>query len=203
MIEAPEKKEWILAHERRMAAELASRVIPRPSLNLWMILIPVIFVFYFWQLNRYAAGRKEFMAHWMRPRATCLEDACRRLAEEHPPSSPVPRKLHHLIPAGAVPDEALVPYERWLRCLYGHYADLLAAPGADHTALVRNAYRRRGNYLLFLNHLGDTEHDLNTALLDHGKKMDAERKKDQKDAARRIESISRDLRRKDAEALFS
>ena len=39
-------RDLILAHERRFAGHVAGEVVDKPVLALWMILIPVFFVFY-------------------------------------------------------------------------------------------------------------------------------------------------------------
>ena len=51
------ERDLILADEKRFAAQVSARVIDKPRLDVWMILIPVFFIFYFWQLKRYAKGR--------------------------------------------------------------------------------------------------------------------------------------------------
>ena len=42
-----EKHDLILANEKLLAQKVAADVIDKPQLALWMIVIPVFFVFYF------------------------------------------------------------------------------------------------------------------------------------------------------------
>ena len=61
MLTISEKEALILEHETRFADAVGRGVIEKPPLNIWMILIPVIFVHYFYRLNKYADGRKQFV----------------------------------------------------------------------------------------------------------------------------------------------
>ena len=45
-------RDLILAEEERFAAQVSVKVIDKPRLDIWMILIPIFFIFYFWQLRR-------------------------------------------------------------------------------------------------------------------------------------------------------
>ena len=59
------KRDLILADEKQFAARVSVKVIDKPRLDVWMILIPVFFIFYFWQLKRYAKGRKTFAENFL------------------------------------------------------------------------------------------------------------------------------------------
>jgi hypothetical protein len=58
MASIQDKREIIHRHEVAFAETLSAEVIERPKLSVWMILIPILFVTYFYQLRRYAAGRR-------------------------------------------------------------------------------------------------------------------------------------------------
>ena len=59
MGDTKENSALILAHEEDFAAALARHVIDKPKLSIWMILIPIFFVFYFFQLNKYRDGLRK------------------------------------------------------------------------------------------------------------------------------------------------
>ena len=75
MPDTSEQRAIILESERQFAHKLALEVIDRPSLTVWMILIPVIFVYYFFRLNRYKSGREAFIKHYMTGIHRVLEEA--------------------------------------------------------------------------------------------------------------------------------
>lgn len=72
-----QKRDLILAEERQFASRVSEQVIDKPQLAVWMILIPVFFVFYFWQLKRYAGGRKTFAEKFLITRSRTLDEALR------------------------------------------------------------------------------------------------------------------------------
>ena len=70
-----DKKRQILNNEEFMARQLARRVIEKPVPAVWMILIPVFFVFYAWKIKQYANGLKDFAEHYLISRRRGLDAA--------------------------------------------------------------------------------------------------------------------------------
>jgi len=58
--EMQEKYSSILENEKDLTSYVAGRVIEKPQPALWMIVIPVFFVFFFFQFKRYKDGLKNF-----------------------------------------------------------------------------------------------------------------------------------------------
>ncbi len=187
-----ERKTAILDHERDQARKLASEVIFRPQLSIWMILIPVIFVYYFYRLQRYAQGNRDFIRNYLQPREDALEAACAALAADRNPD------IGPLIPRDHLPKEAVKPYGAWLRLLTEHYTDLLKSEGKGADGCIRKAYGNRTNYLLFLNRLKKAEADLNKALLPN---LTAENS-DVPETVKQIEECNERLRRQEAGRIF-
>ena len=158
MTEIDTKVDLIVQYETIQARRLAERVIFKPPLTVWYILIPVIFVYYFYRLSRYANSRKEFVEHYMRSRRRAVETAAEGLAGDRPPD------IEGLVARSSTPGEAKKAYRAYTKVLVAHYTDLLKAGGEDMDALLRSAYRNRGNYLLYLNQLGRAERDLDQVL---------------------------------------
>ena len=59
------KKDLILDYEQRFANELGLVIIPKPKVRIWMILIPMYFVFHIYRHKKYVEGRRVFSAHFM------------------------------------------------------------------------------------------------------------------------------------------
>jgi hypothetical protein len=186
------KKNLILEHETSMARKLAERVIQKPALSVWMILVPVIFVYYFWRFQKFAQGRRQFVEQWMSQRSACIEEAFRIAGGENP--TPVDQ----MVPSESLPPAAVDPYARWVKCLTRHFTELMRTEGNSLKKMVRTAYRRRENYLMYLHQLNESEKALNQALLpDLDKKNHGVQ-----ETITLIEKSCRRLRRKDAENLF-
>ena len=60
MLKLDEKLALILDQEKTFAKSVAGLVIEKPKLSIWMILIPIIFVHYFYRWNQYSEGLKKF-----------------------------------------------------------------------------------------------------------------------------------------------
>lgn len=152
------KKNLIIHYETQQAQRLACKVIFKPPLTVWYILIPVIFVYYFFRLNKYSSSRKAFVEHFMRSRKRAIEAATISVVRDRPPG------IDDMIAQTRIPSEAVAAFKSYAKVLVEHYADLLNASGGDHDTLLKAAYRTRSNYLLFLNRLGQVEKALDQAL---------------------------------------
>ena len=154
-------RDLILAAERRFAARVSARVIDKPKLAIWMILIPVFFVFYFWQLKRYSDGRKAFAANFIITRQRSLDRALETVENGKGPD------VETVVNAADIPESIRPDYRRWVVVLVDHYRDLLLAHGKSYAALIRDTYKTRTNYLLFLNRLNQVERKFDAALKPH------------------------------------
>ncbi len=156
-----QKKDLIAAHEQRLASFVARKVIDKPELSIWMILIPIIFVHFFYRLKKVANGRKEFAHNFMITRRRALEAALDGLESGQPPD---PNQLCRI---SSSPEATYKQYAAWLKVLLQHYESLLEADGNSIEELIRSVYRTRANYLLFLHQLHRAEKHFNAALTPH------------------------------------
>ena len=187
-----EKYDMVEAHERQFAHLLSLQVIDRPTLSVWMILIPIIFVHYFYRFNKFNTGRKEFAKNYLVSRLRALEESLRVSETGHKPD------IEKLTAQASLPKNALPAYRELLRVLIDHYADLLRARGETYEELVRSAYGNRSSFLLFVNGLNKVEKNLDSAL-----KPDMEEVTEGFDeVVALIERFSDKLRREDAERIF-
>jgi hypothetical protein len=154
-----EKKQLILANETTMARQLALHVIEKPVPRVWMIFIPVFFVFYFWKLKEYETSLKVFVENHLISRRRTLEAVV--AAEE----SGLPVDIGQLVARIDIQEETRPLCAEWLTVLAGHFRLLLAAAGDSYPALVRSGYRNKSNYMLFYRKLGKAETAFNMALL--------------------------------------
>ena len=153
-----EKKKFILAHERKFAAQLGREVMQKPKLSSWMVMIPFIFLFYFQDLSKYKNGRREFTANFLLSREKALSEAEAALSEhrKHDTLS-IARKAD-------LPMKAQERYSEFLTALAEHYSSLLQADGESYEELLQSAYRQRKNYLTYIDQIGRAEKALNMAL---------------------------------------
>jgi len=193
MFNQNDKKELILAQERKFAAQLGRHVLSKPKLHTWMILIPFLFVFFIQDLMKYKKGRRAFSDNYLLSHERALKEAEDALAQGRKPD------------AGAIARQADLQgksqekYAEFLTLLVEHYTCLLQAQGDSYESLVRSAYgNNRTNFLLFNNLLNQAEKKLNQALT-------KQLSKDQDGVAITIQKMevgSNQLRRTEAEQIF-
>lgn len=189
-----EKKRQILEYEEALAGQLARRVLEKPVPPIWMILIPVFFVFYAWKMKEYKNGLKSFADHYLVSRHRALETACEALENNAPPE--VDRLMAK---AESIPPEARPFYRGWISLLINHYHNLLIAKGHSVEEMIRAHYRNKSSYLLFNNRLNSAEDAFNKALLP---KIEG----DQEDIhfiADRMQKSLTALRREEVDTIFS
>ncbi len=188
-----QKKQYILDHESALAHQLAGLVLDKPKPPIWMIFVPVFFVFFVQKMNQYKNGLKDFVENYLKSRRRALEAALE--AEE----TGIPTDIKALTESMEnVPVQARPLYAEWMAVLVDHYQQLLSSQGNSHAALVRSGYRNKTNFLLFCNSLNKAEKAYSMALLPE---LDG----DNKDIAHVIEKIDvcvTDIRRRDADNIF-
>ncbi len=156
-----DNRERILANERYFARRLAVEVIKKPELSIWMILIPIIFVFFFFRLNKVSSGRKEFVENYLITRQKALDASYEAILEHRPPD------MAALCAITDVPETLRPQYENWVRILLEHYGGLLRSQGETYEELVKNHYRNRTAFNEYLKKVNDAEMRFNAALKPH------------------------------------
>ena len=155
------KKDCILENETAFAYELSAAVFEKPKMNVWMILIPIIIVFHMYRHQRYVDGRRSFIENYLVTRKRVLEAACAAC------QSGEKTDMQQLVAASDIPAQTRKEYREWIELLFDHYQVLIMARGQDYQSLVRNYYKTKTNYLLFLNQLNQAEQRFNNALKPH------------------------------------
>lgn len=189
-----EKQQQILENEQTQAQQLAILVLEKPVPPIWMIFIPIFFVFHAWKIKQYANGLKNFAEHYLVSRRRALDAVVE--AERHGGQVEIESLLRRV---ETLPDAARPLFSEWMTLLTAHYRSLLSAPGNSHPALIRAGYRNKSNYLLFCNRLTKAEHAFNLALLPqiHGETEDL------REVIEKMERGATELRRRESDEIFA
>jgi len=153
-----EKHDLILANEQQLAKSVAADVIDKPQLALWMILIPVFFVFYFFHLKRYKNGLKDFIRHFLTTRTRVLGAAFNAAETDQKID------IEAILDVSDAPDETRDEYRSWVTALSEYFDLLIKAQGKTFAELVRSTYKNQTAYLLAVNRLNSNERLFNKAL---------------------------------------
>lgn len=152
------KKELILQRELMFANAIGSKVFEKPKVSFWMILIPILFLYFIYRMQRFKSGRMKFDQEFMTTRRKAMDLAVEALETGFKPN------IDRVARESGITDALEKPYASWLRTLVDYYDDLLTAEGDSFDALVRSAYHNRTNYLLTLNRLSTVEKGFYTVL---------------------------------------
>ncbi len=186
------KKELILQRELAFANAVGSAVFEKPKVSFWMVLVPLLFLYFIYRMQKFKNGRLNFDREFMITRRKALD-----LAVEAQETGAKPN-IDRVARQSGLMDVLEKPYASWLRALVDHYTDLLAASGDSFETLVRSAYRNRTDFLLALNRLSTVEKDFHAALKPHMAATEGAAA-----IIATIEEQSRRLRREMAEQIFA
>lgn len=153
-----QKKEMILQRELMFANAIGAKVFEKPQVHFWMVLIPILFLYFIYRMQRFKSGRMKFDQEFMTTRRKAMDLAVEALETGVKPN------IDRIARESGITDALEKPYAAWLRALVDHYDDLLAANGESFEALVRSTYHNRTNYLLTLNRLNTVEKEFYAAL---------------------------------------
>jgi hypothetical protein len=135
---------WILSRELEYAHRVALRLVDKPELSVWMILIPIIFLHFMYRAQKFKAGLGAITRELLASREFALALARESLVAGTEAPDPAKRFPDG---AGTLMDAPLREAEIQLsRVLIGHYRRLLEARGESYEELVRNAYGNEGRY---------------------------------------------------------
>jgi zona occludens toxin (predicted ATPase) len=186
------KKELILQSELAFANAVGAAVFEKPKVSFWMVLVPLLFLYFIYRMQKFKSGRMNFDREFMTTRRKALDLAVEALAADAKPD------IDQIAGQTGLMSVLERPYASWLKALVDYYTDLLAATGDSFESLVRSAYRNRTNYLLTLNRLNTVEKDFYAAL-----KPQMAATEGAAAIIATIEEHSRRLRRELAESIFA
>lgn len=140
------KAALIREYDEIFAFRVAAGVIDKPVISVWLVLIPFLFVFYVYRIQKYKHDLPAFAEGVGRSRRVALEATLAALRAGQPAitgEGAVPVAVTgRPLPSAAQAAEAAL--------LAAHYRLLLAARGEDYPALLRAAYPGRDAYEEFL-----------------------------------------------------
>ena len=152
------KKELILAREMAFANSIGATVFEKPKVSFWMVLVPLLFLYFIYRMQRYKSGRMKFDEEFMTTRRRAMNLAFEVVETGTRPD------IDRIARESGLTEALEKPYASWLKVLVDFYMDLLAANGDSFESLVRSAYRNRTNYLLTLNRLSTVEKEFYAAV---------------------------------------
>lgn len=155
------KRELILGRELAFANAVGAALFEKPKVSFWMVLLPILFVYFMYRMQGFRNGRKQFEEEFMITRRRAMDVAFKAAERGGKPD------VDQMARESGLPEGLEERYVTWVRALVDHYMDLLSGEGDSFEGLVRSAYRNRTDYLLTLNQLNAVEREFYAALKPH------------------------------------
>ncbi|MBU2646341.1 NF038143 family protein [bacterium] len=193
MLDLQNKRKLLRSQELKTAQTIAAQVIEKPKLSVWMILIPIVFIYYFYSFHRYSTGRKDFVKSFIKTRSLILDEAYTFIESGEKPDFLV------LAQEDNVPENAVGAYKNWAQVLFEHYVKLLGSEGDSYPSLVKARYKEQGTYLLILDQINKAESLFYKAL----RKNLKDSVDDVAEMIKKIEESLGRLRREEARLVFT
>jgi len=160
------KFELLRMNAEHFAYDLGKSVIIKPKASIWIIFMPIFFVFYAQKLQKYKKDIQDFARGYQFTKTLALGAA----REEKITGEPA--EIFFADPPKEVGTPEIWEVVRAVQreevdILRRHYLKLMDKDGETHADLVRAAYTTAGAYRSFLNRLHKAEEAVNEAVLTH------------------------------------
>jgi hypothetical protein len=191
--------ELVLSRERGLAHAVANKVVDKPLISAWMILIPIVFVQYLISSRELRAVAQAFAREFVLTKKLALETALEMERSGMPKEDALTSHL------SAEWGDEIEPAKKEIRerqrneveLLVDHYVLLLRAEGGDYPSLVRQAYGNRAAYAEFLERLHEAESAVNRASVQAFESTEGF-----KETSAKAETAATGLRHKELDTLF-
>lgn len=152
-------------HEYQFAYEVARKVLQKPKISVWLVLIPILFLYYAHKIQQFKAGVHGFGKGLARTKILALDSALEEIKTGR--SDDEYKDAFIAEDSGSSPKVTHVRQVQIaeVELLKTHYRMLLREQGSSFQALVKKAYKTGGEYRFFLNKLAKAEEDVQNAVL--------------------------------------
>ncbi|EFI35229.1 conserved hypothetical protein [Desulfonatronospira thiodismutans ASO3-1] len=188
----------IFQREEQFAHTLATSVIQKPKLSVWMFLVPILFIYHANHIKRYKNNLANFQQGFTRTKLHALNLAREELVRGEKKEEREMDLFADYDVDGPNVQEVRNRQMEEIRLLIKHYRSLLRSSGRDYPELVRSAYKTKNEYKKFLNKLNQAEKEVNKAALHAFHDSDDSRK-----VVSEMEKQASILRNQEAGSIFS
>ncbi len=183
--------------ENQFAYRVARQVLQKPKISVWIILIPILFLYYAHKIQQYKAAVHDFSKGLTRSKFLALDSAkdeidSGRKNEEYQTDF-VSKDLESSPNMIRVRDRQIAE----VVLLKSHYRKLLRHKGASYQDLIRKTYRTAADYRLFLKELAQAEEEVNDAVL-----RAYHPGKEARDVTKRMQKAALSLRKEELTTFF-
>lgn len=177
---------------------MAKVLIPKPKVTVWMVMLPLLFLFFLQDLKKYKVGIGNFVEGFLKNKKAALGLAMGAVHEGASLAAKLADFAAEAWPLPADQNELYEKQRREIACLMQHYQRLLTGSGKTYAALIKNAYRSGPEYQVFL----DTLFGLERAVLKAAMPSDPAGG-DAHELVRLMQTATRQIRQRERASIFS
>ena len=193
-----EKQQIILDYEHRLASRLAKKVVEKPTLTVWRIIMPLLLIYHAIKLKEYRKEIEIFTRGVLKSKILALGSAINEIRL----NSPDQGYVHSLSDAtdSSTPNRKLFisRQKAEVELLKSHYKKILKSSGRDYAELVKNVYGKPGAYREYLLKLDKAEQDVRDSVLKLHHPGDSAR-----EMSRKMMQAVRSIRKDQVREIFS
>ena len=172
-----DKFDLILGYEQQFAKRMASRVMEKPQVSVWMFLFPFVLIPFMQRVQQFQESLNLFTQGYLFTKKLALDAALKISTEGRSKKDAVAGATllvnHGKSAPGQDAGNGFLDHKQKVRelqiveigLLVDHYHALLSGTGNSYPSLVAGAYKFRENYVEFLKRLEEAERQVNQASL--------------------------------------
>lgn len=156
----------ILSYESKTSWEVTSKVVEKPEISVWMILIPIVFIPYMQRYSKYKETSKAFSEGYLYTKKIALETAYKIYNKEMSEDEAILEVEKTVKNKPNADVRVLNIFEKQIneiKLLCEHYLALLNSQGDSYGQLVVNHYKSYDRFVEFLNELEKAEKEVSRA----------------------------------------
>lgn len=161
-----EKHKAILAYENKTALTITTKVLEKPELSAWMILLPIVFILFMQRQKKYKESSTAFMEGYLYTKKIALTAAF-RLYNHEISREEVPAIIAETVQKNPKAEPIVLNiYNQQIeeiKLLCEHYLGLLTSNEENYEQMVTSHYQTKDNYLGFINRLVEAEKQVTRA----------------------------------------
>ena len=155
----------VFKREEQFAHTLATCVIQKPRLSVWMFLVPILFIYHANHIKRYKNNLANFQHGFTKTKLHALNLAMEELTRGERKQEREMDLFADYDVEGPNVQEVRNRQLEEVRLLIKHYRSLLRSSGRYYPELVRSAYKTKKEYKKFISKLNQAEKEVNKAAL--------------------------------------
>ncbi len=161
-----EKLKAILDYENRTALTITTKVLEKPELSAWMILLPIVFILFMQRQKKYKELSTAFMEGYLYTKKIALTTAF-SLYNHEIFYAEVPAIVAETVQKNPTAEPIVLNiYNQQIeeiKLLCEHYLGLLSSKEENYEQMVISHYQTGENYLSFINRLVEAEKQVTRA----------------------------------------